>query len=35
VFDTGQVEADTQRAFAVISSWFARQWVERVEVDGA
>jgi hypothetical protein len=35
LFDTGQAEADAQRAFAVISGWFARQWVERVDVDGA
>ena len=30
LFDTGEVAADTQRAFVVISAWFAREWVESV-----
>ena len=34
-FDSGAAEADTQRAFGVISNWFERQWVESVDVDGA
>ena len=35
LFDTGQVTADTQRAFAVISAWFGREWVESVVSAGA
>lgn len=34
-FDTGASEADTQHAFQVISRWFARQWVESVDLPGA
>ena len=34
LFDTGELAADTQRTFAVLSAWFAREWVERVVLDG-
>ncbi|MES1175856.1 MAG: DNA-binding domain-containing protein [Myxococcales bacterium] len=30
-FDTGQELADVQRAFGVVSSWYARSWLENVE----
>jgi len=31
VFDRGSAAEDEQRAFQVLSSWFARKWLERVE----
>jgi hypothetical protein len=35
VFDTGSADDDVQRAFQVLSRWFARQWLESVGYDDA
>jgi hypothetical protein len=35
VFDSGSPTEDVHRAFQVLSSWFARQWLEKVEYDEA
>lgn len=34
VFDSGNHDADAQRAFRVVSAWYARSWLERVEFAG-
>jgi hypothetical protein len=34
VFDTGEETADARRAFGVILSWYAREWLESVEFAG-
>jgi hypothetical protein len=31
LFDTGSEADDAQRAFRVVSSWFAREWIEAIE----
>ena len=35
VFDSGREVEDAQRAYRVISAWFARKWVENVDLSGA
>ena len=31
LFDTGAVAQDAERAFRVVSTWFAREWIERLD----
>ena len=34
-FDTGNEAADSERAFRAIASWFARHWLQKVDIPGA